>query len=229
MRNHICESLLNACVNSHITDRQAKWTHSTDTSNLLNAFIEASGVPYWAANIVVMEKCADHWLVCLADIGRSFLRPNLASHQFVVAETSKRSNGEERVTFKPHSIEGSITDLVERFINPYGSEWDARLQMSHAEKTKAFFAFLYTRLKTQPDLLTDYAPEIRNWADAGIADCLSAGELKRIDAEIKQKADDEARALAEAREKRAAEDAARAKRAAAAAARKARAAKGGAA
>jgi hypothetical protein len=228
MRNHICESLLNACVNSHITDRQAKWTHSTDTSNLLNAFIDSSGVPYWAANLVVMEKCADHWLVCIADVSRSFLRPNLASHQFVVAETSKRSNGEERVTFKPHSIEGSITELVEGFINPYGREWDARLQMSHAEKTKAFFEYLYRQLIKNPDLLAGYAPEIRAWADAGIADCLSAGELKRIDAEIKQRAEDDARALAIAREQRAAEDAKRAKRAAAAEARKQRA-KGGAA
>jgi hypothetical protein len=228
MRNHICDSLLNACVNSHLTDPQAKWTHSTNTSNLLNAFIESSGVPYWAANIVVMEKCADHWLGCLADISRSFLRPNLASHQFVVAETCKRSNGEETVRFKAHTIEGSITDLVERFINPYGSEWEARLQMTHAEKTKAFFAFLYTRLIEKPDLLADYAAGIRVWADAGIADCLSAGELKRIDAEIKQKAENEARAAAAAREQRAAEDAKRAKRAAAAEARKQRA-KGGAA
>jgi len=39
MRNHICESLLNAAVTSHITDPQGKWTHSTNTSNLLNAFI----------------------------------------------------------------------------------------------------------------------------------------------------------------------------------------------
>lgn len=229
MRNHICESLLNACVNSHLTDPQAKWTTSIATSNLLNAFVEASGVPYWAANLVVMEKCADHWLECIADIGRSYLRPNLASHQFLIAETSKRSNGEDRVTFKAHSIEGSITDLVERFINPYGSEWDARLQMSHAEKTKAFFVFLYTRLHKQPDLLAGYSPEVREWANAGINDIVSAGELRRIDAEIKQKAEDEARAIAEAREKRAAEDAARAKRAAAAEARKARRAQGGAA
>lgn len=225
MRNHICETLLKACVTSHITDPQGKWTHSTATSNLINAFIEASGVPYWVANIVVMEKCADYWLDCLADISRSYLRPNLASHPFVIAETYKRPTGEERVSFKAHKVSGALTRLVEDFNNPYAPEWDARLRMDYAAKECAFFKFLYTRLIKQPDLLAGYDPEVRKWADAGIADHLPAGELRRIEAEVKNEEENAKRRAEEARAQRAAEDAARAKRAAAAAARKAR--KGG--
>lgn len=223
MRNHISESLLKATVNSHITDPQGKWTLSTNTTNLLNAFIDASGVPYWVANIVVMEKCADYWLDCLADISRSYLRPNLASHPFVIAETSKREGREDRVNYKAHRVSGSLTRLVEDFNNPYAAEWDARLRMDYAEKETAFFKFLYTRLVKQPDLLAGYDPEIREWANRGIADRLPAGELRRIDAEIKQEEENAKRAAEQARVERAAEDAARAKRAAAAAARKQRA------
>jgi hypothetical protein len=225
MRNHICETLLKACVTSHITDPQGKWTHSTATSNLINAFIEASGVPYWVANIVVMEKCADYWLGCLADISRSYLRPNLASHPFVIAETHTRSNGEERVNFKAHKVSGALTRLVEDFNNPYAPEWDDRLRMDYRAKECAFFKFLYTRLIKQPDLFAGYDSEVRTWADAGIADHLPAGELRRIEAEVKQEEENAKRRAEEARAQRAAEDAARAKRAAAAAARKAR--KGG--
>lgn len=226
MRNHICESLLKATVNSHITDSQGKWTLSMNTSNIINAFVEASGVPYWVANLVVMEKCADYWLGCLADISRSYLRPNLASHPFVIAESYKRPNGEDKVNFKQHTVSGSLTRLVEDFNNPYAAEWDARLRMNYAEKETAFFKFLYTRLVKQPDLLAGYDPEVRKWADAGIADRLPAGELRRIEAEVKQEEENAKRAAEQARAERAAEDAARAKRAAAAAARKQRA-KGG--
>lgn len=225
MRNHICDTLLKACVTSHITDPQGKWTHSTNTSNLINAFVEASGVPYWVANIVVMEKCADYWLGCLADISRSYLRPNLASHPFVIAENYKGRNGEERTNFKAHTVSGALTRLVENFNSPYQSEWDARLCMDYAAKEREFFKFLHTSLIKQPDLLAGYDPKVREWADAGIADHLTAGELRRIEAEIKQEEENAKRAAEEARAQRAAEDAARAKRAAAAAARKAR--KGG--
>lgn len=225
MRNYICDSLLKATVNSHITDPQGKWMYSTNTTNLINAFIEASGVPYWVANIVVMEKCADYWLGCLADISRSYLRPNLASHPFVIAETYTGRNGEERTNFKAHTVSGALTRLVEDFNNPYAAEWDARLRMDYAAKEREFFKFLYTSLIKKPDLLAGYDPEVRKWADAGIADHLPAGELRRIEAEVKQEEENAKRAAEAAREQRAAEDAARAKRAAAAAARKAR--KGG--
>lgn len=225
MRNHICETLLKACVTSHITDPQGKWTLSTATSHFLDAFIEASGVPYWVANIVVMEKCADYWLDCLADISKGHLRPNLASHPFVITETYKRPTGEERTNFKAHKVSGALTRLVEKFNSPYQSEWDARLRMDYAAKEREFFKFFYTSLIKQPDLLAGYDPEVRKWADAGIADHLPAGELRRIEAEVKQEEENAKRAAEEARAQRAAEDAARAKRAAAAEARKAR--KGG--
>jgi len=182
-------------------------------------------VPYWVANIVVMEKCADYWLDCLADISKSYLRPNLASHPFVVVETSKRPNGEDRVHFKPHKVSSALTRLVEKFNNPYQSEWDARLRMDYLAKEREFLKFLYASLIKTPDLLAGYDPEVRKWVDAGIADHLTAADLRHIEAEIKQEEDDAKRAAEEARAKRAAEDAAREKRAAAAAARKAR--KGG--
>ena len=228
MRNHIAESLLAATVRSHISDPQGKWTHSMDTSNLLNAFIEASGVPYHIANIVVMEACADHWLNSLAEVSRSFLRNNMAARQFVITETSKY-NGQERTHHRAHKVTGTLTDLVKQFICPYKAGAEARANLTNAEKTKAFYEFLYTNLSSEPEILAGYDPEIRNWVNEGIADLFSAGELRRIDADLKQKAEDKAREEAAAYERRKAEDAARAKRAAAAAARKARRAQGGAA
>lgn len=222
MRIHICETLLTACVNSHLTDPQGKWTTSTATSNLLNAFIDASGVPYWVANIVVMEKCADIWLTCLADISRSYLRPNLASHPFVVCEVTPRDGREDRVTYKPHRVSGNLTRLVEEFNNPYGNVWDERLRMTYIEKETAFFKFLYERLAKQPDLLAGYAPEVTEWATKGIEDHLTSAQRRGIDLEIQRAAEEAERAAEEYREKVAAEQAAHAKRAAAAAARKAR-------
>jgi hypothetical protein len=226
MRNEIAESLLAATVRSHISDPQGKWTHSMDTSNLLNAFIEASGVPYWCANIVVMEQCADHWLHSLAEVTRTFLRNNIPARQFVITETSKH-NGQERTHHRSHKVTGTLTDLVKQFICPYKVTAEARAELTNAEKTKAFYQFLYTTLVAEPEILAGYDPEIRNWVNEGIADLFSAGELRRIDAALKQQAEDKARAEAAARERRKAEEAARAKRAAAAAARKARRAQQG--
>lgn len=225
MRNHICDTLLKACVTSHITDPQGKWTHSTNTSNLIHAFVDASGVPYWVANIVVMEKCADYWLGCIADISKSYLRPNLSSHSFVITETSKRANGDDRTTYKAHTVAGALSRLVDDFNNPYDGSWNTRLGMDYAGRERAFFKFLYTRLVKQPDLLAGYDPEVRSWADRNIADYLTAAELRHIETEVKQEEENAKRAAEEAHARIAAENALRAKRAAAAAARKAR--KGG--
>ncbi|MFM1889694.1 MAG: hypothetical protein RLZZ565_451, partial [Planctomycetota bacterium] len=187
------------------------------------------GVPYWAANIVVMEQCADHWLNSLAEISRSFLRNSVPARQFVITETFKRDNGTERTNYRAHKVTGTLTDLVKRFICPYQAAAEARADLTSAEKTKAFYEFLYTTLVAEPEILAGYDPEVKRWVNEGIADLFSQGELRRIDAALKQKAEDKAREEAAARARREAEEAARAKRAAAAAARKARRAKGGAA
>ena len=225
---NIAPALFAATVRSHLADPQGKWSQSHDTNAMLYAFIEASGVPYAFANIAVMEACADHWLRCVHEVGHSFLRSNLACRQLMDTETLERPNGERIERHRARTVAGSVSRLVAEFIAPFGAEAEARAALDTMGRLRAFYRFLYTRLQADSNLFAEYAPNVKAWADEGIADYLTPAEMRRIDAEIQRRAEDEARAAAVAREKRAAEEAAREKRAAAAAARKAHAAQGGA-
>jgi len=226
MRNLISQTLLTACVNSHLADPQGKWTTNMATSNLITAYSDASGVPYWIAQIVVMEKCADKWLESLADVCRSYLRPNTASHPFVIAETVKRAGREDRAQYTAHTVSGAFSRLVDEWGNPYRSDTDAVIGMNPREKVTAFFRFLHESRVKNPDLLSGYSAEVTEWLNQQIADLLTPADLRAIEAQIKHAAEERKREAEEARQKFAAEQAEREKRAAAAAARKARKAAG---
>lgn len=215
MRNTVTETLLTAAVNSHLADPQGKWSMRIQTSALLDAFVAASGVPYWFANLAMHEKCADHWLNCLAEVA-GVLNPNLASHQFSVREASTRSNGTERVNLKAHRISGEVNRIVIEFINPFSSEEIRRRDaMTEQQKTHAFFVFLYRKIAVNPDLFSGYDPEVTKWAKDQIAQVLSAAEVAGIDYDLQREAEARSRAIAEAKARREAEDAERAKREAA--------------
>jgi len=227
--SNIAPALFDATVRSHLADPQGKWCLSHETNELLHAFIESSGVSYGFAKTAVMEACADHWLRCVHEVGHTFLRSNLACRQFTDTEVSERPNGERHEYHQARTVTGSVSRLVAEFIAPFGAAAEARAALEPLVRYRAFYRFLYTKLQQNPSLFEEYAPEFRSgWVDEGIADYLTPSEMREIDAEIQQRAEDEKRAAAVAREKRAAEEAAREKRAAAAAARKARKAKGGA-
>jgi len=226
--SNIAPALFDATVRSHLADPQGKWSHSNDTNTMLHAFIGSSGVPYGFANIAVMEACANHWLRCVHEVGHTFLRSNLACREFMDTETLERPNGERIERHRARTVTGSVSRLVAEFIAPFGAEAEARAALDTMGLLRAFYRFLYTKMQADSNLFAEYAPEVRAWVDEGVADYLTPAELRGIDAEVKRRAEDEARAAAAAREKRAAEEAARERRAAAAAARKARAAKGAA-
>ena len=226
--SNIAPALFDATVRSHLADPQGKWCLSHETNELLHAFIESSGVSYGFAKTAVMEACADHWLRCVHEVGHTFLRSNLACRQFTDTEVSERPNGERHEYHQARTVTGSVSRLVAEFIAPFGAAAEARAALEPLVRYRAFYRFLYTRLQADSNLFAEYAPNVKAWADEGIADYLTPAELRGIDAEIQRRAEDEARAAAVAREKRAAEEAAREKRAAAAAARKVRAAKGAA-
>lgn len=208
--NRTSQALFNAAVRNHLAEPQGKWTTSYETSDLITAFIEASGIPYFVAIAALSEHCMDHWANCLAEVYR--LSEGAFGETSLVEMTTTR-NGRPYAT--GIRCKGPLSALIEEYLNPYAE------RKAYPTKYEGFLAFVHQRLTEVPNLLDGYGEHLRGPLLIEIERNLSATERDAIARAVADKREASRKAHEEYLAREAAEKAKREKRAAAAAARKA--------
>ena len=203
-------TLFNAAVRSHLADPQGKWTLNSETGQILSAFTETSGVPYFVAVAALSEHCMDHYANAIAEVYRL---SDGAFGETSLVEMTTRGGGRPYAT--GIRCKGALSALIEEYLSPY------KARKAYPTAYEGFLAFAHRRLTEVPNLIDGYGDNLRGPLLTEIERNLSAAERDAIAREVADKREQSRKAHEEYLARESAEKAKREKRAAAAAARKA--------
>lgn len=159
----------NACRN-HITER-CKWTLSSETSTLLSACEEASGISHWILRTAMCEATANTMLNDLFDICKADLRQNATADRFYTTEdiTDRYGNTDTRVSAL--SVRKPLHDIVSRYLADLRYAREGTLPADWSGRQTRFLAYLAKHFASVDAV---YSPEccrqLREYIDRNLAE-----------------------------------------------------------
>jgi hypothetical protein len=170
----IATALFDHAVRNHLAER-CKWTLSSETSTLLSACEEASGISHWILKTAMCESVANTLLNDLFDICKADLRQNVTADRFYNREeiTDRYGNADTRVSAL--SVRKPLHDLVTRYLADLRYAREGTLPTDWSGKQARFLAYL---MRNFASIEAAYSPEsvtqLRQYAErvlveAGVA------------------------------------------------------------
>lgn len=144
----------NACRN-HLVER-CKWTISSETSTLLSACEEASGISHWILRTAMCEATANTLLNDLFDICKADLRQNATADRFYTREEVTDRYGNLNTRVSALSVRAPLHDIVSRYLADLRYAKDGTLPTDWSGKQDRFLAYL---AKNFSSVEAAYSPE----------------------------------------------------------------------
>ena len=159
----------NACRN-HLAER-CKWTISSETSTLLSACEEASGISHWILRTAMCEATANTLLNDLFDICKADLRQNATADRFYTREEVTDRYGNSNTRVSALSVRTPLHNIVGRYLADLRYAKDGTLPTDWSGKQDRFLAYL---AKNFASVVVVYSPEcvtqLREYIDRNLAD-----------------------------------------------------------
>jgi len=159
----------NACRN-HLADR-CKWTLSSETSTLLSACEEASGISHWILRTAMCEATANTLLGDLFDICKADLRQNVTADRFYTREQVVDRYGNDNTRVSALSVRKPLHDIVTRYLADLRYAREDALPTDWSGKQTRFLKYL---VKNLASVETSYLPEcvtqLREYAERNLAE-----------------------------------------------------------
>lgn len=166
----VAPTLFESACRNHLAER-CKWTLSSETSTLLSACEEASGISHWILRTAMCEATANTLLNDLFDICKADLRQNVSADRFYNTEdiTDRYGNTDTRVSAL--SVRKPLHDIVTRYLADLRYAREGTLPTDWSGRQTRFLAYF---VKHFASVEAAYSPEcvrqLREYAERNLAD-----------------------------------------------------------
>lgn len=165
----VAKTLFENAVRSHLAERN-KWHHSSETSALLSACEEASGISHWILRTAMCESVANTLLNDLHDICKGDLRQNVTAEPCYVRGDCTDKYGNKSEFTRALTVKSPLLDIVKRYLdNLYYQRTEAGSNWS--DRQAAFLTFFVKHIDSVEQ---HYSPEcvrqLREYAERNLVE-----------------------------------------------------------